>query len=469
MTRQLLAWDLTGRTVLVVGAGSVAERKVEVFLASGARLRVVACDATPRLEVLATKGQIDLRRRRFRPTDVAGAVLVIAATSDRRLNRRVRRWAHLARRLVNVVDDPALCDVTMPAVIRRGGATIAVATDGQSPATARFLREEVERALPLDVSHLVDSAAGARRELRRTGRYRYDYQAWRQSLLEPSLAAIRAGRAHTLNDLAAQFVAGFDAPKPVRAGRVTLVGAGPGGVDLITVRGVAALASADVVIYDRLADPALLTLAPAASERIPVGKAKGSGTDQEEINRLLVARAAQGAHVVRLKGGDPFVFGRGAEEREYVLRAGLRCEVVPGLSSALAGPALAGISVTSRGTTASFTVLSGHRISGAGHDWNALARSATTLIVLMGASSANDLAHRLIAAGRRPEQPVAMIHNAGRTDERTATTTIEGLAADGCPFPAPTVIVIGGAAVEAGRTAAPTASGASQRHTPNER
>lgn len=236
------------------------------------------------------------------------------------------------------------------------------------------------------------------------------------------------------------------APGRHRCGRVTLVGAGPGGVDLITVRGAAALACADVVVYDRLADPALLELAPAQAERIPVGKGKGSGTGQAEINRLLVDRAAAGAHVVRLKGGDPFVFGRGAEEREAVERAGMRCDVVPGLSSALAAPSLAGISLTHRGGAASFTVLSGHRIDGADHDWDALARSAATLVVLMGASNASEIADRLLTAGRHPEEPVALVHRAGHPDECTASTTLKMLKASGCSFPAPTVIVIGPAA-----------------------
>ncbi len=229
-------------------------------------------------------------------------------------------------------------------------------------------------------------------------------------------------------------------------GRVTLVGAGPGGVDLITVRGAAALAAADVVVYDRLADPALLDLAPVAARRIPVGKEKGAGTEQEEIHRLLIEHASRGAHVVRLKGGDPFVFGRGAEEREALQRAGFPCEVVPGLSSALAAPSLAGISLTSRGGSASFAVLSGHRVTGADHNWEALARSGATLVVLMGASNAAGIAARLLAAGRSWSEPVAMIHNAGRVDERVACTTLAQLQVSGCPFGAPTVIVIGDAA-----------------------
>ena len=228
-----------------------------------------------------------------------------------------------------------------------------------------------------------------------------------------------------------------------RLGSVTLVGAGPGGADLITVRGATALARADVVVHDRLADPALLDLAPPWAERVPVGKAKGSGTAQDVINEVLVDRARRGAQVVRLKGGDPFVFGRGGEEHDAVVAAGIGCTVVPGLSSALAAPGLAGIPLTERGGAASFTVLSGHRVADADHDWGALARSASTLVVLMGASTARDVAARLLDGGCPTGEPVAVVHAAGTPAMRVGRLDLGGLAADGCPFPAPCVIVVG--------------------------
>ncbi len=446
MSRYLLAWDLTSRRVLVVGGGTIAQAKVESLLSSGARITVVCVEATPRLRDLADRGTIRVVSRRFRPTDVVGVRLVVAATADRKLNRRVRRWAHIAAAVVNVVDDPEMCDVTVPAVVHRGPATIAISTDGTSPAMARFLREEIERTLPIGVGTLIDEAGRARQELRRSGAYRYDYQAWRQRFLEPGLDTVRAGRTGSLEELRRRFLAGFSVRGPIRAGTVSLVGAGPGGADLITVRGANALASADVVIYDRLADPSLLDLAPVAAERIPVGKSKGDGIDQEEINRIIVDRAASGAHVVRLKGGDPFVFGRGFEEREVVEAAGLTCDLVPGLSSALAAPALAGVPVTHRGMAASFTVLSGHRVAEAEHDWEALARSSSTLVVLMGASTASEIAGRLLEGGRGADESVRVVHRAGSPDMETSDTTLAGLFDEGCPFPAPCVIVIGGTA-----------------------
>jgi uroporphyrin-III C-methyltransferase / precorrin-2 dehydrogenase / sirohydrochlorin ferrochelatase len=441
--RFLLAWDLRDRLVVVVGAGSVAAAKVETLRSSGARLVVVGPDTAPRIDELAAQAAIELHMRRVRRRDVRGAALVVAATDDRDCNRRVRRWAHRAGAIVNVVDDPELCDVIVPATVRRGAATIAISTDGATPATARFLREQIERAIPPGVADLVEHAAAARHELRHSGTYRYDYTAWRERLLEPGLDAVRAGRTSALAELRRRFVGGFAAATPIRGGSVSLVGAGPGGADLITVRGAAALASAGVVVYDRLVDPALLDLAPVAAVRIPVGKAKGGGTDQATINALLVEHAARGEHVVRLKGGDPFLFGRGSEEVVAVTATGIPCDVIPGVTSALGAPALAGIAVTERGAAASVTVLTGHRVAEHDHDWDALARSGSTLVVLMAATTASSIAGRLLEAGRPDHEPVAMIHRAGMTDQVTSTTDLATLATEGCPFPSPTVLVIG--------------------------
>lgn len=451
MSSLMLAWRLRDRKVLVVGAGPVAEGKVEVLRGTGADLVVVGPEPTPRIADLAAGGAVRLVERRVRRTDVIGARLVVAATGDRRVNVRVRRWSHRVGAVVNVVDDPALCDVTFPAVVRRGAATVAVSTTGASPASARFLREEIERALPSGVTDLIDEAASARRELRAEGRYRYDYPAWRQRLLEPGLAAVRAGGSGALGEIRRRFLAGFDGPTAVATGSVTLVGAGPGGLDLITIRGARALAAADVVVYDRLADPGLLELAPVAAERVPVGKTKGSGVGQDEIHRLLIERARAGFRVVRLKGGDPFVFGRGSEEVDAVTGAGIAVDVVPGLTSAVAGPALAGIPLTHRGTAASFTVLSGHRIADLDHQWEALAASASTLVVLMGASTAATIAQRLRSAGRPGDEPVAVVHRAGYPDQRTVSTTLADLVRDGCPRPSPSVLVIGPVAGRARR------------------
>ena len=228
---------------------------------------------------------------------------------------------------------------------------------------------------------------------------------------------------------------------------VALVGAGPGGADLITVRGARLLAQADVVVHDRLSDAELLDLASPAAELVDVGKCKGGGARQDEINALLVDRARRGLRVVRLKGGDPFVYGRGGEEADALRAAGLEVEVVPGLTSALAAPALAGIAVTERGGAASVAVISGHRARpGDGYDYAALAAAVDTIVVLMGATTARSIADELLLAGLAPDHPVAAVHRAGTVGEELAVLTLGRIAEHGCPFPSPTVLVIGDAA-----------------------
>ena len=450
--RFLMAWDLDGKKILVVGGGPVGEGKVEALHDSGGRIVVVDPELTPRLADLAAQGRIRWIRRRFRPYDVWSSALVVAATGDPKTNGRIRRWAHLFGIMVNAVDDPPRCDVIIPAVVRRGPATIAISTNGMSPGGARFMRHLIGDAIPPDIGDLLEHAAIARARLRDTAAYRYDYQAWHQRLFEPGLGLIRAGRTAELGELRETFIAEFADPTPRRSGRVTLVGAGPGGADLITVRGAAALATADLVVYDRLADPSLLDLASVVAERVPVGKRKGSGASQNDINALMRERAARGDHVVRLKGGDPYVFGRGAEEVDALAEAGIPVEVVPGLSSALAGPLLAGISLTERGKAASFTVISGHRDGEADQDWEAVASGPDTLVILMAASNADVIAERLIAGGRKENEPAAVIHRVGFEDQRHVVTNLEGLATEGCPFPSPCVIVIGEVAARSAST-----------------
>ena len=232
----------------------------------------------------------------------------------------------------------------------------------------------------------------------------------------------------------------------VAAGVVSIVGAGPGAADLITVRGLRALEAADVVVFDRLVEAEVLDLAPTSALRVPVGKGKGFGVAQEEIAQLLVFHARSGRHVVRLKGGDPFVFGRGLEEVEALDAAGLEHDVVPGLSSALAGPALAGISLTDRRYAASFTVLSGHRADDESYDWSSVARSADTLVVLMAASTAAAVCRCLLAAGRPADDRVAMISSAGRLEQLVHRGRLDEVALDGSPFLSPMTMVIGAAA-----------------------
>ncbi len=439
-----MAWRLWGKKVVVVGGGAIGEGKIETMLRTGAHLEVIDPTPSTRVVELAEAGTLVLKRRRVRRRDLRQATLVVAATGNHETNAWITRWGHRWGAIVNAVDDPDLCDVTVPAVLERGAATVAITTNGATPAGARFLREELTSAIPAEVGTLLDHAATARDHLRNSGDYRYDYAAWRQRFFEPGMDAIRSGRPTEIDAIRSQFEAEFAADSSeTRPGKVTLVGAGPGGADLITIRGARALAAADVVLYDRLADPDLLALAPAAAIKLPVGKGKGHGPRQEEISDLLVRHALDGSHVVRLKGGDPFVFGRGNEEIEAATRRGIDVEVVPGLSSAIAAATLSRIPLTDRRHAASFTVLSGHRAGDGDYDWNTLARDDTTLVVLMAASTAREVAERLIAAGRRAETPVAAVHRAGFGDEQIEVLSLAEVSLVGCPLPSPCVMIIG--------------------------
>lgn len=439
----VVAWKLKGKRVVVVGAGEIGEAKIETLLPAQAQL--VAIDPTPRARVreLATNGQLVLKQRRVCPLDLIGASLVVIATGDHETNARIAGWARRLRVTVNAVDDPSLCDVTIPAVVERGPATIAITTGGATPAGARFLRERLTDLVPAHFGEVLNHARVARDELRHSGAYRYDYAAWRDHYFTPAWHAAEQGDDRDISELREHFIRSFTDEVPGGTGRVTLVGAGPGGPDLITVRGARALAEADVVLYDRLASHELLDLAPRVAVRIPVGKGKGFGVPQSEIEELIVSHASAGSHVVRLKGGDPFVFGRGCEELRAAERRGIPVTVVPGLTSALAAPAAAGISVTDRALSSGFVTISGHRASEEHYDWQALARLDLTLVVLMASGTADMVAQRLIDAGMDCETGVSFVHGLGRDEQATAVRTLAEVVEAGCPFGSPTVMTIG--------------------------
>ncbi len=441
-------WRLSGRKVVVVGGGPVAEGKVEGLLDTGADLGVVSPDLTPRLEDLHATGAFTWRRRTFEPADLDGAVLVFAATGDVETNRLVYGHAKERGVVVNAVDDPDRCDVTIPAVVRRGPVTVAVTTDGLLPAGARFLREELDRLLPPEIGDLVETGAEIRRALREEGRYRYDYREWREGFFEPGLAALAAEGPAGLARVAASFDESFAAGTASRVGSLTLVGAGPGDPGLITVAGVEALRRADVILYDRLVDRRLLDHAPAAAVRIPVGKEPGGGRDQDEINRTIIEHASAGSRVVRLKGGDPFIFGRGAEEIGEVASAGIPVTVIPGVTSVTAAPEAAGISLTRRGLSSSFAVVTGHRAGGQEHDWAALSAAVDTIVILMGVATAAETAARLVAAGRPADEPVAVVSEATTDRQQVARLTLDEMASRGSPLPSPAVIVVGPVAAQ---------------------
>jgi uroporphyrin-III C-methyltransferase / precorrin-2 dehydrogenase / sirohydrochlorin ferrochelatase len=446
--------DLRGRRAVVIGGGAVAEHKVRGLLAAGAHVTVVSPQMTPDLADLAMHGAIEPRQRAYRAGDLAGAWLAIAATNDRAVNSAV--WAEAERLGVplNAVDDLDHCSFIAPAIHRQGDITVAVSTAGKSPALAVRLRDRIARLIGRAEAQLCELLGELRPELaERVPGARARTALWYRIVDSDVIEFVRRGDTEgarrRVQELAAARVDGG------QKGVVYLVGAGPGDPGLITRKGLDLLRSAHVVVYDRLVPAALVAEAPPSAERVFVGKyPHGSAADQEEINALLVCRARQGRTVVRLKGGDPFVFGRGADECEALCAAGVPFRVIPGVTSATAVPAAAGIPVTHRRLASAFAVVTGHECDGRSDlDWEALAR-IPTLVVLMGLRTLPEIARRLLAHGARAETPAAVIASGTLESQRVVVGTLETIAtlATQAGLEPPATVVVG-EVVQVGRAA----------------
>lgn len=424
---------LEGARGLLVGGGRVALRKAEKLLPFGAQLTVVApCICPP----LAALPGLTLCRRAFADSDLSPAPdFVIAATGDRALDRRIAALCRARRILVNVVDDPAACGFYFPALVQRGRLCIGISTGGASPTAAAWLRQKIEALLPPGFDGILDRLAARRKAVKAEG-------------------GSEAKRAERLQQAFALELAAAEAPRAPAAawenagpGRVALVGAGCGRADLITVRGLRLLQQCWAVVYDDLIDTALLDTAPAEAERIYVGKRSGRhSAPQAEINAALIALAQRGGLTVRLKGGDPYVFGRGGEEALALQRAGIPFEVVPGITAAIAVPAEAGIPVTHRGVSRAVHIITAHTQDETPDfsRWAALAADGT-LVFLMGLQRLPQIAAGLLAGGLPPETPAAVL-SGGNTPHPAAVRASLGeitTAARAAGVEAPAVIVVG--------------------------
>ena len=440
---------LAGRPVLVVGGGEIAARKARGLLDAGALVTMVAPHfAAPSL---ALPG-VERLCRRYRPGDLAGRWWVTTAVDDADVTAAVARDAEAAGIFCNAADRPEHCTATLPAVLRDGDLTVAVSTAGRSPAAASWVRDRIGRLLGPRPGRLVERAAAVRDRVRRSSTSEgLDWAALLDLLaIDDGPGAERAVDA---------FVAGATGGSTGTAGRgdggaavghVRLVGAGPGDPDLLTLAAVRALEQADVVVHDALVGTGVLALVRPGVELIDVGKRAGRPFPQEEINSLLVRLGRDGRQVVRLKGGDPFVFGRGGEEALALAAAGVPCSVVPGVTSAIAAPALAGVPVTHRGVAPAVTVLTGHRTADAHPvDWAAAARLGGTLVVLMGVAERAEIAAALQLGGLPAGTPVAAVERGSHADQRVVRTTLGRLGAT--PVAAPATLVIGAvAAIDVG-------------------
>jgi uroporphyrin-III C-methyltransferase/precorrin-2 dehydrogenase/sirohydrochlorin ferrochelatase len=441
---------LSGKRVLVVGAGPVAASKLKALLDAEADVTVVA----PQVHADIEASPVTIHRRPFEVSDLAGVWYVVAAAPPE-INRAVSAAAAERHLFVNAVDDPPNASVYLGAIVKREGVTLAISTSGRAPALAGLLREGLERLLPADLDAWLRVADDERVRWKSAG---IPMEARRPELLR-ALNAIYVGRAHHEGEVEPAIEETlFDAP--AKQALVSLVGAGPGDPELLTARARTRLAEADVVLYDALVSPAILALASHA-RCLSVGKRHGRhSVSQETINKLLVRGGRRGQRIVRLKAGDPYVFGRGGEEALALAAAGLPFEVVPGVSSAIAAAALAGVPVTHRGLASGVLVVSGHAESSFAPAVDSLAPTGTTLVVLMGVNTRTQLAARLVARGWAESTPAALLFAASTPDARTWIGTIGDLVA-GAPLhlpESPGTLVVGDV-VSLAATLAPASGG----------
>ena len=441
--------DLSRRAVLVVGGGAVAERKVSALLEAQAHVTVNAPELTPLLQGWVKQGRIAHRGDPFQDGWLDRVWLVVAATSDRELNARVAGQGELRRIFVNVVDDAALCTFHVPAVIDRAPLTIAISSGGDAPMLARLLRERLETLL----DHSLGALAMLAQKLRKRIRVRFPDMAARRGFYEslfagPVAALLRQGRPDEALAAAERALSSAAAPS---VGSVVLVGAGPGDPGLLTLRALRALNEADVILHDRLVSAEVLALARRDAERIEVGKQAGQHhTTQDGIHALLLEHARAGRRVVRLKGGDPFVFGRGGEELEFLRQHGIPFEVVPGITAAVACAAYAGVPLTHRDHAQSVRFVTAHCQSSRDTlDWPALAQERQTLAVYMGVAELPALQARLLEHGRAAATPFALVENGSRPDQRVVTGSLANLAerAAAHAVRSPALLILGEVAV----------------------
>ena len=445
-----VALDLAGRRCVVIGGGPLAEQKVLGLHEAGARVTVISPSLTPALEELDRRRAIDVRRRHYRWGDLKDAFLAIAAGENRSTNPAVWAEAEDLGIPLNAVDDVPHCSFIAPAIHREGDITVTVSTAGKSPALAVRLRERIAKLIGRADAQLLDILGELRPEVAR----RVPDAATRARLWYEIVDSVVFDGPENTRQRIEQLIehaeggtppAGAGTP-PGRAGTVYLVGAGPGDPGLITVRGQELLRSADAVVYDRLVPQALVELARHNAERFFVGKHPSEGgVPQAKTTELLIELAQRHRVVVRLKGGDPFVFGRGAEERDALWSAGIRCEVVSGVTSAVAAPASAGIPLTHRDHSSAFAVITGHESAGDSDlDWDALARMPT-LVVLMGLQSLAVITARLVGHGVDPDAPAAVISHGTLPDERVVVATVARIAAEveQAQLASPATLVVG--------------------------
>jgi uroporphyrin-III C-methyltransferase/precorrin-2 dehydrogenase/sirohydrochlorin ferrochelatase len=449
--------NLRDRLTLVVGGGHVGTRKVERLLAAQARVRVVAPELDPTLAEARDHGRIEHISEPFRAQHFDGVVFAIAATDQGDVNQAVARAGAARGVFVNVVDDGAASTAIMPSIVDRSPVVIAIGTSGRSPTLARRLRAQLEALMPQGLSDLAALAGRFRERARQVlpeaaRRARF----WDQLFDGPVAGAVLAGRggeADSLTELALNSAA-KDAT--LRRGEVYLIGAGPGDPDLLTLRALQLLQRSDVVLYDRLVSEAVLQRVRRDAQLIDVGKKSGRHrVTQERIHALLLEHARRGLRVARLKGGDPFIFGRGGEEIDLLQQAGIPVIVVPGVTAALGAAASASLPLTQRGIAPAVTLVTATGEGAADLNWHALAQPLQTVVFYMGVAQLPRIVEHLRAHGAAGDRPVAIVERATLPEQRVIAGVLDTIAdlAERAQVSAPALLIVGEVASRAVQTA----------------
>jgi uroporphyrin-III C-methyltransferase/precorrin-2 dehydrogenase/sirohydrochlorin ferrochelatase len=432
---------------VVVGGGVVAARKVAMLRRAGARVRVVAPKLCATLGEMAQAGEIHARIGLYADSDLDGATLVVAATSDAQLNGVVSAAARARQLPVNVVDHPELCSFILPSIVDRSPVIVAISTGGASPVLARLWRARLEAMIPAGLGHVADVLRKFRDRVKgRIPEMATRRRFWEHLLHGPLMEMAIAGKdqeAEAIIEQALERCEGTQAP----VGDVALVGAGPGDPDLLTFRALRLMQEADVVLYDRLVAPQILDMVRREAERIYVGKRRAyHAVRQEEINQTLVRLAREGKRVVRLKGGDPFVFGRGGEEIASLTAEGIPFQVVPGITAANGCAAYAGIPLTHRDFAQSVIFVTGHLKDGRINlDWGNLVKPQLTVVIYMGLMGLERICEELQRHGMSPDTPAALIEDGTTARQRVLAGTVANLPSIivGSAVHAPTLLIVG--------------------------
>jgi len=437
---------LTDRPCLVIGAGSIAARKIDLLSRAGAAITVIAKDISPTVAEMQKSHHLSINQKTFDQLDVKGFHLVVSATNDSTTNQLVAKSATDLNILVNVVDNPALCSFIFPAIIDRSPIIAAVSSGGAAPVLARLLRAKIESLIPLEFGQLAYLAEKFRAQVKDKIKEPSQRRIFWENVLQGKIAELFfSGNQQKAEDQLKELL--INTKNKAITGEVYLVGAGPGNPDLLTFRALRLMQQADVVVYDRLVSAEILDLTRRDSEKIYVGKQRANHSlPQESINDLLLSLAKQGKRVVRLKGGDPFIFGRGGEEIEALLEENIDFQVVPGITAASGCSTYAGIPLTHRDHAQSCTFVTGHLKDGSTDlNWPQLAAPNQTIVFYMGLSGLETICQSLINHGCSKEHPIAIVQQGTTANQRVITGSLETLPQKVIDekIKAPTLIIVG--------------------------